>query len=165
MDDSPINPKDGDLDGIRTESNKCRNRILFILIPSIVIVVITVTIILVVTKSSPSDNTPTWKELPFPEVHENVDCPNFDEKDMPKKFENNLWNTPKRGDSRWKEGFQDMNVLVGYPQLKYSSDLQKCTVTVFTKTAIDLNLTYIFDNVEQDSNQKEFDSSFKKSNS
>ena len=55
-----------------------------------------------------------------------------------------------------------MSVLVGYPQLKYSSDLKKCTVTVFTKAAIELKLKYIFDNVEQNSNQKEFDSSFKK---
>jgi alpha-amylase len=111
-------------------------------------------------KPSPSPEM-VWEELPYPEVYENVACEN-NEKDINSKFSFNLWNTPKRGDPRWREGFQDMNVLVGYPQLKYNSDLNECTVTVFTKTAIDLNLTYFFDGVEQKSNTKVFKSDYNK---
>ena len=50
-----------------------------------------------------------------------------------------------------------MNVLVGYAQLKYNSDRTECTVTVFTKTAKDLELTYLFNGEEQRENFKEFD--------
>ena len=54
-----------------------------------------------------------------------------------------------------------MNVLVGYAQLKYTSDQQKCTVAVFIKTAVDLNVKYEFNGVEQDSKAKVFDNTFK----
>ena len=172
MEDSPINPQnDNELQGISNEGNNYKQKFFIVLISLIIIIILfsIIIVILIATRKtnsskkedSPKDETPIWKELPNSEVFENVDCQN-NEKDMHSKFSQNLWNTPKRGDERWKEGFQDMSVLVGYPQLKYSSDLKKCTVTVFTKTAIDLNLKYIFDNVEQKSNQKEFDSSFTK---
>ena len=114
-------------------------------------------------KSSGQSDTPSkqeWEELPYPQVYENVDCKN-NEKDINSKFAQNLWNTPKRGDSRWKKGFQDMSVLVGYPQLKYNSDSTQCKVTVFTKTAIELDLTYKFNGEEQKENSKVFTSSFK----
>ena len=100
-----------------------------------------------------------WEELPGNQVYENFDCKN-NETDINSKFSQNLWNTPKRGDPRWEDGFQDMDVLVGYPQLQYNSDRTECTVTVFTKTAIELDLTYVFNNEEQESNSKTFDSSF-----
>ena len=100
-----------------------------------------------------------WEELPNNQVYDNVNCQG-NEKDIDSKFQNNLWNTPPRGSSRWKEGFQDMNVLVGYAQLKYSPGRQQCTVTVFTKTAQELDLTYIFDGEEQKSNMRVFDSTY-----
>ena len=82
--------------------------------------------------------------------------------DMNEKFKDNQWNTPPRKDEKWIPGFQDMSVLTGYPQLKYTSGLRSCTVTVFTKTAKDLDLTYYFDGEGQKSNQKTFDSSYNK---
>ena len=179
MDESPINPKDeNELEGITNNKNDYKKKFYIVLITLIVATIIfsVVIIILIITRNNDSSNknssnndpsekdsdkTPIWKELQNNEVFENVECIN-NEKDMHSKFSQNLWNTPKRGDARWKEGFQDMSILVGYPQLKYSLDLKKCTVSVFTKTAIDLNLKYYFDDVEQKSNQKEFNSTFKK---
>ena len=141
---------------------KYRKKFIYTLISLIIItVVFVVIIILVLIFWRKSDSNPKWEALPGQEVYENVYCKN-NEKDINSKFSQNLWNTPKRGDSRWKEGFQDMSVLVGYPQLKYSSDLKSCTVTIFTKTAIDLDLKYVFDGKEQTSNSKVFNSDFKK---
>ena len=100
-----------------------------------------------------------WDKLEYPNVHENMECKN-NEKDINSKFAQNQWNTPPRGTERWKEEFQDMNVLVGYPQLKYNENQTECTVTVFTKTAIDLDLLYIFDGVVQEENSKVFNSSY-----
>ena len=163
MDESPINEKADNL-GEGTSQNASKKNYMMIIIGALLVVtfmLIVTIVILLVTKDDDddSDNTPVWEELPNNRVYENVDCKN-NEKDMDPKFTNNLWNTPKRGDLRWKDGFQDMSVLVGYPQLKYSSDLKKCTVTVYTKTAVDLKLKYFFNGVEQDSNKKEFDSTF-----
>ena len=101
-----------------------------------------------------------WGELPFPYVYDNVDCID-NEKDMNTKYASNLWNTPPRGSSRWQEGFQDMSVLVGYPQLQYNEDQTKCTVTIFTKTAVDMDLMYIFDDQAQFENYKVYDKSYK----
>ena len=101
-----------------------------------------------------------YEELPNNQVYSNCDCQQ-NENEINSVFSGNLWNTPPRNTQRWKEGFQDMNVLVGYPQLKYNEERNQCDVTVFTKTAIDLNLTYLFNGVEQTSNTKKFSSSFK----
>ena len=98
-----------------------------------------------------------WEELPSPQVYDDVVCESEETKEMNNKFKENLWNTPPRESTRWQKGFQDMNVLTGYPQLKYNSQLSECTVTVYTKTAKDLDLTYVFDGVEQDTNYKVFD--------
>ena len=164
MDDTPINSQNNnDLEVITNEGYNYKKKYIITLASLIIITIIfsIIIVILIASRKNDSDETRIWKELPNSEVLENVNCIN-NEKDMHSKFSQNLWNTPKRGDKRWKEGFQDMNALVGYPQLKYSSDLKKCTVTVFTKTAINLNLKFLFDNVEQKSNIKEFDSSIQK---
>ena len=68
--------------------------------------------------------------MPDTQVYDNVECASSSQTDIDSKFSDILWNTPPRGTSRWKDGFQDMNVLVGYPQLKYNSDQTQCTVTV-----------------------------------
>ena len=151
-------------DGLEGLDNNYKKKFIFTLIALIVVTIIfavAIILLIVLRKKTSSDSDTVWKELPGDEVLENVYCVN-NEKDINSKFSQNLWNTPKRGDKRWKKGFQDMNVLVGYPQLKYSEDLKKCTVTVFTKTAIELKLKYYFDDVAQDSNVKEFDESYKK---
>ena len=84
------------------------------------------------------------------------------ESEMNEKFKNNQWNTPPRKESKWLPGFQDMSTLTGYAQLKYESGLKSCTVSVFTKTAKDLDLTYYFDDVAQSSNTKKFDTTYTK---
>ena len=80
--------------------------------------------------------------------------------DMPEKWADHLWNTPKRGEPDWKEGYQDMSTLVGYARQTYSLGRKSCTVTVITKTHHDLDLTYYFDGIPQKSNTKIYDSSF-----
>ena len=107
------------------------------------------------------ERTDEWGELPGEQVHKNVECASKEDKDMSPDFFGNTWNTPPRGSNRWKYGFQDMNVLVGYAQLKYTQGQQLCTVIVVVKQAKDLELTYIFDNEEQSSNSKVFDSTFR----
>ena len=91
------------------------NITLIALISITIIFSVAIVLLIVLRNNDDSDNDKEkkiiWKELPSNEVHENVDCKN-NEKDMDIKFSENLWNTPKRGDSRWKEGFQDMSVLV-----------------------------------------------------
>ena len=104
--------------------------------------------------------TDEWTELTYPYVNPNVNCKGS-EKDIDSQFEYNLWNTPPRGSSKWKDGFQDMSVLVGYPQLRYNEDQTECTVIVYTKTAKDLELTYQFNGEEQKSSSKTYDISFK----
>ena len=166
IDDEGLNEIDKNLSN--AHKYKIKFYVVLILLLIVIIFLIVETIFLIKknnehNKSSEQSDTPSkkeWEELPSHQVYENVDCKN-EEKDINSKFSQNLWNTPKRGDSRWKEGFQDMDVLVGYPQLKYSSDSTKCTVTVFTKTAIDLDLTYIFNGEEQKENSKVFSSTFK----
>ena len=179
--DSPINPhSNDDIDEIGNNLEKdtrFKKRfyiVLICLIIAVLAIAIGVTVIVLRKDGNKSDKSsdeqtdkPTdtpidnnWEELPGNQVYENFECKNG-EKDINSRFAQNLWNTPKRGDSRWIEGFQDMNVLVGYPQLKYNSDRTQCTVTVYTKTAIELDLSYIFNNEEQSSNIKIFDSSFK----
>ena len=167
--DSLIHPKREDLNQISKDINinseyykrKYCITLILLIISCICLIVF---IVLYINKDSTESGTDTsnkWRELPNNEILENVECIN-NEKDIDNKFEDHLWNTPKRGDERWREGFQDMNVLVGYPQLKYSSDLKQCTVSVYTKTAVDLDLSYVFDDVEQKSETKIFNSDFKK---
>ena len=168
--ESPIDPNNQDLDDIaRSTDTRFKKRFCFALIAFIItLIVLVVFIFLYINKGKETDtdkNNDTkeeekWEELPNNQVHENVDCKN-DETDINSKFSQNLWNTPPRGSSRWKEGFQDMNALVGYPQLKYNSDRTNCKVTVFTKTAKYLDLTYEFNGAEQKENYKTFDSNFK----
>ena len=55
----------------------------------------------------------------------------------------------------WRENFQDMHYLVGYAQLKYSSDRKFCTINFITKVNPNINnykIYYKFGDREQDSN-------------
>ena len=172
--DSPIDPNNQNLDEIKVEGiSKFKKRFFIVLIALIISLIACVILLVIVLQKDNKTDTDTdphiepepkpeekWEELPSNQVHENVDCKN-DEHDINSKFSQNLWNTPPRNTSRWQEGFQDMNVLVGYPQLKYNSDRTKCTVSVFTKTAKYLDLTYSFNGEEQKENSKTFDNTFK----
>lgn len=97
--------------------------------------------------------------LPGCQIHPGLVCPGASG-DMDEKWADHLWNTPPRGSEKWKPGYQDMNVLTGYAQLKYSSDHKSCVVNIITKTAEPLTLKYYFDGVAQDSPSKQFDSSY-----
>ena len=169
-----MNPKENELEDISNglDKSEYKKKFLITLIVSIIVIIALIVVIIVVIKkdsedsnnskgSDEPDDSFSWKELPENEIFDNVECLR-NENNIDNKFSQNLWNTPKRGDERWKEGFQDMNVLVGYPQLKYNGDLNECTVTVYTKTATKLDLTYIFDGVEQSENNKLFKSDFNK---
>ena len=105
--------------------------------------------------------TERWEELPSNKVYNSLKCKK-NEKDISPSYAGNLWNTPPRGTARWEDEYQDMNVLVGYAYLKYTQGQQQCTVIVYTKTAITLDLKYIFDGVEQEDSMKVFDTSFNK---
>ena len=93
------------------------------------------------------------------DIWDSPSCPSSDGAMLP-DWTDHLWNTPPRGDAEHYPGFQDMNVLVGYAQQTYNSDKTECTVTIYTKTAKDLSLTYEFDGISQTSNTKTFDSSY-----
>ena len=176
--DSPINPNTQDLEDIekdlaKDKSNKKFYVVLTALIIALVIIAIGVVIIVLRNNKNKEEGTEPkekeedskdkelkWEALPNNEVYQNFEC-QANENTINVKYMGNMWNTPPRNTSRWKEGFQDMNVLVGYPQLKYDQKQIQCTVTVFTKTAIDLDLTYEFNGIEQKDNSKVFTTSFK----
>jgi alpha-amylase len=97
--------------------------------------------------------------LPDCQIYSDPTC-SGSSKIMPDGWETHLWNTPHPGDDDYLESFQDMYVLQGYAQLRYSSDRKSCTVNVYTKTAKDLKLYYYFDGVKQEESSKTFDSSY-----
>lgn len=41
--------------------------------------------------------------------------------------------TPPRGDNYWQQSWQDYNILVGYPQVIYSSDKRSANIDVKTR--------------------------------
>jgi hypothetical protein len=71
------------------------------------------------------------------------ECTNFDndyncsenEHEYPESLDENCFQTPPRNDifGNYKSSYQDMHYLVGYAQLKYSSNRQSCTITFITK--------------------------------
>jgi hypothetical protein len=99
------------------------------------------------------------KDLPDCDLNPGLVCAGSSG-DMDEKWKDNLWNTPPRNHSRWLPGFQDMNVLQGYPRLEYSADRKSCNVTIFTKTKSPLALTYFFQGVAQTSPSKTFNTTW-----
>ena len=94
------------------------------------------------------------------------DCWNFngeygcngDQKEYPPEWDDRSFQTPPRDDTlgNYREAYQDMNLLVGYAQLKYSGDRQTCTINFITrvnpklgKEGTDYRILYTFDNTEQ----------------
>ena len=112
-------------------------------------------------KSKPVAISNQYDTLDNCNTYQTFSC-NGNSGDMDSKYFQNKWNTPKRGEDRWKPGFQDMSTLTGYAQLKYASGMKSCTVNIITKTSKSLSLTYYFDGVAQYSNSKTFDSSYNK---
>ena len=62
-------------------------------------------------------------------------CKNNDNFDLFETWDNRGFQTPPRNDiyNRYKPTYQDMHYLVGYAQLKYSSDRTNCTINFITR--------------------------------
>ena len=161
----PLSNDAGNLDDIKIENKQdagfwSQKNILIIVISIILLIILILALCLIFSKSSPEGGEGEWETLPNCEIHEQMTC-SGSSGDMKEKFKDNLWNTPKRGSKRWLPGFQDMSLLVGYVQQKYSSDMKKCNVSVYTKTAKDMELYYYFDGEKQKEKWKEFNSDYK----
>ena len=61
----------------------------------------------------------------------NYEC-NINQTAYDTSWDSNCFQTPPRGHQNYKDSYQDMNLLVGYAQLKYSSDRQSCTINFIT---------------------------------
>ena len=53
--------------------------------------------------------------------------------DYPEEWGKRVFQTPPRGHKNWKPSYQDMNLIVGYVQQKYSSDNSKVTLNFIYK--------------------------------
>ena len=83
------------------------------------------------------------------------------QREYPSDWDDRSFQTPPRDDTlgNYRETYQDMNLLVGYAQLKYTQDKQTCTINFITrvnpklgKENVDYKILYTFDNYEQESN-------------
>ena len=78
-----------------------------------------------------------------------------DQKAYPDSWDERRWQTPPRNDEHWKESYQDMHDVVGYAQLKYSSDRRICTIKFIATVNPALGnyqILYKFGDREQESN-------------
>ncbi|KAI5503757.1 alpha-amylase family [Trichomonas vaginalis G3] len=114
------------------------------------------------TKAATTTISNQYDALPNCQIYQSFSCKNRQQSAMDSQYFDNRWNTPKRGEDRWKPGFQDMSTLAGYSQLKYSAGMKSCTVNIITKTSRKLDLTYYFDGIPQNTNSKVYDSSYNK---
>ena len=78
----------------------------------------------------------------------------------PDSWDERSFQTPPRDDpeGNYRSTYQDMNILVGYAQLKYSQDKKKCTINFITKINpilgtpnVDYKIFYSFGNYDQES--------------
>ena len=98
-----------------------------------------------------------------------AECPNYDndyncndgQHEFPETLDDNCFQTPPRNDifGRYKNSYQDMHYFVGYAQLKYSSNLQSCEITFYSRVNPilgtkdqDYTIIYKFGDNEQNSN-------------
>ena len=79
----------------------------------------------------------------------------------PGSWDERSFQTPPRDDTfgHYRKTYQDMNLLVGYAQLKYTQDKNTCTINFITRVNpklgtkdIDYKILYTFDQTEQESN-------------
>ena len=86
---------------------------------------------------------------------------NGDQREYPSDWDLRSFQTPPRNDTlgNYRETYQDMNLIVGYSQLLYSSDKKVCTVTFITKVnpkvgteGKDYQIIYYFDGKAQEEN-------------
>ena len=75
------------------------------------------------------------------ETSHQEDCWNYnnenscsgDQREYPESWGNRVFQTPPRGHKNWKPSYQDMNLIVGYIQMKYSPDDSQVTLTFIHK--------------------------------
>ena len=88
-------------------------------------------------------------------------CMNNDQHEYPSSWDERSFQTPPRDDTlgNYRETYQDMNLLLGYAQLKYSQDKNQCKITFITRVnpklgteGVDYKILYTFDQTEQDIN-------------
>ena len=88
-------------------------------------------------------------------------CTNEMRYEYPTSWDERSFQTPPRDDilGNYRETYQDMNLLVGYAQLKYTQDKQTCTINFITRVnpklgteGKDYKILYTFDQTEQESN-------------
>lgn len=60
--------------------------------------------------------------------NDNYSCSSSDVHEFPSDWGNRMFQTPPRGSKDWKPSYQDMNLLVGYVQQKYSANDEKVTL-------------------------------------
>ena len=91
----------------------------------------------------------------------NYKCINNNQYAYSDSWDERCFQTPPKNDiyGRYKQSFQDMHYLVGYAQLKYSSDGKRCTITFITKVNPilgieneDYKILYKFGEKEQENN-------------
>ena len=87
------------------------------------------------------------------------DCTNFnseyfcidDQTEYPESWDERSFQTPPRDDPNWRKNYQDMSYLVGYAQLKYSSDRKICTINFIIKVNPNINNYKLFINLVSES--------------
>ena len=71
-------------------------------------------------------------------------------------YEQRKFQTPRKQDEIYQSSYQDMHYLVGYPQLKYSSDRNSCEITIITYKnphSSGTKLIYTFGSEEKETNK------------
>ena len=68
-------------------------------------------------------------------INDEYSCKSLDQTTYPESFDVRSFQTPPRNDTEgnYRETYQDMHYLVGYTQLKYSSDRKICTINIITR--------------------------------
>ena len=86
---------------------------------------------------------------------------NGNQREYPQDWDERSFQTPPRDDTlgNYRETYQDMNLLVGYAQLKYTQDKNTCTINFITRVnpklgteGVDYKILYTFDKTEQENN-------------
>ena len=68
-------------------------------------------------------------------INDEYACSSLDQTTYPEEYDIRSFQTPPRNDTQgnYRETYQDMHYLVGYAQLKYSSDRKICTINFITR--------------------------------
>ena len=94
-------------------------------------------------------------------INDEYSCSSSTQTSYPNEYDIRSFQTPPRNDTQgnYRESYQDMHYIVGYAQLKYSSDRKICTINFITRVnpklgeeGKDYKILYKFGDREQESN-------------